>query len=265
MQERDDRKRRFFRVRVGILLSILFVVVLWAVSNIRARRARNEWKRTLNVAIIVVRLGPVDEGALRALHARAWALEDTLARELHRYRDTPSKPFAIVVHGPVDALEAAPNDPGDGLADLASFTWKKWRWVRQIDAWGKIDGGAYDSRVYLIVRAPQNDRQRFIEGASEQGGAVGTIEVELALDMVDFALFVSAHELFHTLGAVDKYDETGRVLSPTGLADPDRKVQTKVELMTRGRPLPTGGEKEPESLEELRVNAFTAGEIGWSR
>ena len=37
-------------------------------------------------------------------------------------------------------------------------------------------------------------------------------------DSADFALVVVAHELFHTLGAEDKYDAQGRALVPLGLA-----------------------------------------------
>src|SRR5262245_33616861 len=36
-------KRIFFRVRVAILLAILFGVVLWAAADIRSRRARKNW------------------------------------------------------------------------------------------------------------------------------------------------------------------------------------------------------------------------------
>ena len=61
--------------------------------------------------------------------------------------------------------------------------------------------------------------------------------------MVDFALFVFAHELMHTLGATDKYDGAGAALIPSGLAEPDavpRFPQRFVEVMARNRPVAAG-------------------------
>ena len=95
-----------------------------------------------------------------------------------------------------------------------------------------------------------------------------TVEVQLQATMVDFALIVAAHELFHTLGAQDKYDEFGHVLVPDGLAEPDRTPtfpQLFVEVMARNRPLSPEVEEPPASLHELRVGPATAREIGWLR
>ena len=105
------------------------------------------------------------------------------------------------------------------------------------------------------------------EGQSEQGGRVGIAQCELDDEMADFALFVAAHELFHTLSATDKYDASGRTLIPDGLADPARVPrfpQEYAELMARNRPLDAVNEAPPTSLAELRVGPLTAAEIGWS-
>ncbi|AKV02576.1 hypothetical protein AKJ09_09239 [Labilithrix luteola] len=55
----------FFRIRVGILLTILFFVVLYAVRDFRSRNARKDWKTTLDVAVVLLRAGPVDDDAVR--------------------------------------------------------------------------------------------------------------------------------------------------------------------------------------------------------
>jgi hypothetical protein len=96
---------------------------------------------------------------------------------------------------------------------------------------------------------------------------VGLVEVELDATMVDFALFVAAHELLHTLGATDRYDDAGEPLVPEGLADPDlepRYPQHATEVMARHRAVAPGRSKPPESLDELVVGDTTAREIGWS-
>ncbi|MGZ6091399.1 MAG: hypothetical protein ACXWUG_05215, partial [Polyangiales bacterium] len=86
---------------MGVLLSILVVVVLYALANVRSRRARNEWKRPLNVAFVLVRDGSVDPAAISAMRDRAMVLQEKLAEELRRYRPTPDRPFLFVVKGPI--------------------------------------------------------------------------------------------------------------------------------------------------------------------
>jgi hypothetical protein len=84
--------------------------------------------------------------------------------------------------------------------------------------------------------------------------------------MVDWSLFVASHELFHTLGATDKYDPSGRVQIPVGLAEPDLKPlfpQRYAELMARNRVVSESNSVPPESIDELRVGQTTALEIGW--
>jgi hypothetical protein len=106
-----------------------------------------------------------------------------------------------------------------------------------------------------------------VEGASEQGGRIGIASCDLGDDMADFALFVAAHELFHTLSATDKYDASGHTLVPEGLAEPERAPrfpQRYAELMARNRPLDAEREAPPTSLSELRVGPYTAQEIGWA-
>jgi hypothetical protein len=253
------------KIRISALLAILVVVVLYALANVRSRRARTEWTRPLNVALVLVRDGAVDPAAIAALKARVATLQDRMADELHRYRAAPDRPFLFVAQGPVDLPAPAPKLEGDGVTDLLAHSWKLSRWVAKIDDAAHMRASAYDTAVYVVLR-PAVGTSRFVEGDSEQGGRIGTLEVELDASMVDFALFVTAHELLHTLGALDKYDETGRTKIPEGLADPDAPYpQSFAEVMARGRVIAPGHEEPPDSLELLRVNAATAKEIGWVR
>jgi hypothetical protein len=99
------------------------------------------------------------------------------------------------------------------------------------------------------------------------GARIGVARIELDLGTVDLALFVATHELFHTLGASDRYDETGRTLIPDGLVEPSRVPlypQRYSEVMTRTLVVAPGNERPPESLAELGVGAITARELGWS-
>src|SRR5205814_841443 len=107
------------RVRVAILLFVLFVVVLYAIRDYRSRRARKEWDHTLAVAIVVLRADDVDVRTVDALRMRAPALADRLTGEMRRHRSAPMPPFRFRVLGPVDGAPPAPAPRGDGPVDLA--------------------------------------------------------------------------------------------------------------------------------------------------
>jgi hypothetical protein len=261
------RTRTFFRARMTVLLVVLAGVLLYAWKDISGRRARNDWERTLQVGLVIVRLGPVDDASIGALRDRVRALEDVLAAESARYRGPGSaRPIEVVVFGPVDVAEPPPAPAGDGLLDLARYAYAKSRYTARIDEAAGVVARALDSRIYLLARPGNARGTNFVEGVSEEGGRSGFVEVDLEKTMVDFALFVFAHELCHTLGATDKYDESGATMIPEGLAEPDanpRFPQRFVEVMARGRPLGPGRERAPDGLDELRVGPMTAREIGW--
>lgn len=266
---RPEPSRIFYRMRVALLLVVLAGVLLYAWKDVSRRRARNDWKRTLTVGLVVARRGPVDEGAIADLRSRALALEDLLAEEFVRHHGPGGpRPVKILIFGPVDVAAPPPPAPaGDGLVDLARYAWEKSRYSARIDEAAGIEARGLDSRVYLVTRPGHARGRNFVEGLSEQGGRAGFVEVDLDPSMVDFALFVFAHELLHTLGATDKYDATGITKIPEGLAEPDAVPlypQRFAEVMARMRPVKPGVEEPPASLDELRVGSATAREIGWA-
>ena len=137
--------------------------------------------------------------------------------------------------------------------------------ARDIDARAGVGLERLDARIYLIMK-PAEHGLGFVEGESEYGGRIGVARADINPEMLDFALFVAAHELMHTLGASDKYDDAGRAIFPGGFAQPDRLPrypQPGAEVMARNVPLAPGSERPPNVLEELFVGDATASEIGW--
>jgi hypothetical protein len=234
----------------------------------RARRQRNAWERPLQVGLIVLQMGPVSEDAVFELRTRVEELQDHLHDEFERYRPGSPPPFQFSVYGALEITTPPPAPYGDGFFALAQFAWDQWRYLSDVDERAGVPRSELDSRIYIVARPANEGDLQFVEGQSQQDGRVGVVEVQLQATMVDFALIVAAHELFHTLGAQDKYDEFGHVLVPDGLAEPDRTPtfpQLFVEVMARNRPLSPEVEEPPASLHELRVGPATAREIGWLR
>lgn len=264
-----QRSRRFFWIRVSVLLAILFGVSLYAIRDYRSRHGRKDWNRTLEISFVVVRAGPVSADALEALKQRVPALEAQLATQMQRYRKSALPPVHVTIRGPVDGAPPAPN-PGDGLAEALKYQWRLWRWTKAVDSLADYDASSADSRIYLVVKPPASPVEgrivRQIEGASEKDGRVGVVSVDLDAAMADFALFVATHELLHTLGATDKYTQDGAIMVPSGLPEPGAfplYPQRFAEVMARHRAVDATTTKPPRDLGELAVGAETAREIGW--
>lgn len=251
-------------VRVAVLASVLVVVVLYALNDVLKRRDRAEWKRTLDVAFVLVTEGNADAAALDDVRRRVPALASRLRDQFTRYRPGAPAPFAFTLYGPVARQVALPEAPGDGVVAAMRHAFALWRFTRDIDGRATLPSRGFDARLYVVVRPPSD--RALVEGVSEHGGHIGVASTELDESTVDLALFVAAHELFHVVGANDRYAADGSTLFPDGLAEPDlvpQFPQRYAEVMARNRPLSATEEVRPSSLDELWVGATTASEIGW--
>ena len=254
------------RIRLWVLVGSLGATIAWAAHDYRSRRARTEWQQPVQVAVALVQLGDVDSRAVAGLRARFPALEARLTSEFQRYGGRLSHPIAFTLFGPVVVDRAPPADPDGSYLSLIGHAYEQWRWTHAVDVGSALPSANFDSRIYVLVKAPRETTRSWVEGSSELGGRVGVARIELAPFSVDLALFVVAHEFFHTLGASDKYDATGRALIPDGLVEPTRVPlypQRYAEVMTRNLVLAPGNERPPQSLAELGVGALTAEELGW--
>jgi hypothetical protein len=253
-------------IRIGVLLAVLAVVLVHAARDVLARRSRNEWRRTLDVALVVVTEPGTDSAAIAELRSRTSELARRLTAEFRHYRPDGPPPFAFVHYGPVPLDHAVPVVDGDGLGAAARYAWDLHGFTRDTDVRAGVPSGGFDARLYLVVRPPSE--RGVVEGAGEHGGRVGIARADLTHRTLDLALFVAAHELFHTLGATDHYGPDGRALVPEGLAEPEltpQFPQRKAELMARNRPVSAREERRPESLDELGVGPSTAREVGWTK
>jgi hypothetical protein len=268
VSEERPRSSTFFRIRVGVLLFVLFVVVLYAIRDVRSRRQRNEWDHTLTVAVVLLRQGAVSPEAIVALKRRRADVEGRLTEEMRRYRPAGPVPFTFALFGPVDVTAPPPQPASDGVVDIVRHVHEQWRYLRDVDRTAGLSARDFDTRIYVTLKPGEAGETSFVEGLSEAGGRIGTVGVDLDTAMVDVAWFVTVHELFHTLGATDRYDATGRTVLPDGLADPAQSPlypQRFTEIMARNRPLSLAAETPPDSIDEIAVGAKTAKEIGWVR
>jgi hypothetical protein len=258
-------RRLFYRVRVAVLLVVLAIVLLYAARDYWARHARRNWQRPLDIALILLERGPLDPVALAAFEARIPELERALEAEFRRYGGN-FRPFRFRRFGPVPESIPPPSaDAAPGLLEPLRISYELFGFARKSDEAVGLDG-SHDGKIYVVLSEPVSSRRALVEGLGQDGGRIAVTHIELSEDSVDFGLFVISHELFHLLGASDRYAADGMAVVPDGLGEPEREPlypQQTAEVMARGRVIEPGLEVPAGDLSELRVGMKTAVEIGW--
>jgi len=145
--------RTFFHMRVAALLACSPGCLLYAGKDVLQRRARNEWNRTLEVGLVVVRLGPVDGSAIDALRERVRTLEDILAAEAARYRGPEARVLSRSRCSARGRHPAAADAGGDGVIDLAAYAYAKFRYAASIDEAGGVSAGSTPGSTSWLARA----------------------------------------------------------------------------------------------------------------
>jgi hypothetical protein len=258
--------RRFYYVRVSVLSLVLVGLLVYAALDRARRSARRDWQRPLSVALILLQEGDVDPAALQLLQLRVESLEEVLEAEFARYGGG-FRPIVFRQFGPIPMASPVP------VASTEPSLWQSLRlslalgsFARSNDRAAGLERDDFDGKIYLRLSTPRSQRHSLVEGLGEDGGRIAVTSLELREDSADFGLFVVAHELFHLLGATDRYGPDGSAALPDGLGDPGlmpRYPQQRAEVMARGRVIEPGVEEPPAQLGELSVGALTALEIGW--
>jgi hypothetical protein len=163
--------------------------------------------------------------------------------------------------------EAVPFPPNSKeWIDRAAHAFALWKFLRGVNQRAGLNAREFDARIYVALNASDNAGLRWVEGVGEQGGEVGLVRATLDDDNLTLALCATAHELFHTLGATDKYDADGHADAPRGLVEPQRAPpypQSRAEIMVGEVPLGPSSGRLPSTLDDVAVGPATAAELNW--
>ena len=248
------------RIRIGILLVVLFVVAAGA-WNDRTRTTR--WEEPLWVGIFPVNGDGRDETGryIAALdQARFAAIEQFFAAEAAEFGIGLERPMKMVLYPPL--AEPPPRlAPGTGLPGRIWWSLGL-RWY----TWRQAGGTPADIRLFVLYHDPAGT-DAVGHSLGLQAGLLGIVNAWATPRQDGPNNVVIAHELLHTLGATDKYDPaTNLPLFPQGYAEPDatpRHPQTLAEIMGGRIPLAPDEAVMPGSLYEVIVGPETASEIRW--
>jgi hypothetical protein len=250
------------KFRIFILLYVLLMVALSAwLSESRS----TDWNEPLVVAIYPIN-GDGREATtkyIKSLDQDAFTgIEEFFSREANRYQLAIKKPVDIDLTKEIKELP--PTPPGNNASVLSIMAWslkmRYWSW--------SIDNYDYpkDIQMFIIYHDPKQSR-KLAHSLGLQKGLIGVVNAFADKKMTEDNNVVIAHEIFHTVGASDKYDpKTNHPLFPIGFAEPDKVPsypQDKAEIMAGRIPISESELKAPRSLKKVLVGDATATEIRW--
>lgn len=249
-------------------MRILFLLVLLALAGGMTyweRLVVAQWSRPLEVVIYPVNgdgaeatrdyLARLDDGRFQAIRA-------FLEKQSERYAGK-QRPVAALRLGRVVG-EMPPAPPPAARSALDSLLWSlelRYYAFRQMPFFGSL------GRIRLFVVYHEGEEGKPLQHSlGLRKGLIGVVHA-FALQSQDAENnLIITHELLHTLGASDKYDEHGMPLYPEGFADPGeepRYPQKVAEIMAGRIAVSPQSSIMPESLDACVVGYRTAYEINW--
>ncbi|HEY8537750.1 MAG TPA: hypothetical protein VIL28_02720 [Steroidobacteraceae bacterium] len=255
----------FKRLRILILLLILLFVAL---NTYFDRVYTTDWDRPLYVTLFPINGdgSPTSERYIAAsANADFSTLESFFERQARRYGVELEHPVRFA-RGP-QIREIPPMlAPDTGLLGTMWWSLRTRYWAWRVADHG--DAPKPDIELFVLYYDPATS-PALPHSVGLQKGLFGIVHAFADRTMEGSNDIVIAHELLHTLGAIDKYAPgTNQPLDPIGLADPEREPlypQTYAELMAGRIAISEASSEIPESLHEVVIGPLTASEIGWMR
>jgi hypothetical protein len=199
-------------------------------------------------------------------------LESERFAALEKFFEAEAKHHGLAMERPIQFTSAPQlRDLPPALdRDAKVFSIMSWSLRMRYWAWRspELPGPAPDIKLFVVYHDPTLS-PTLAHSLGMQKGLYGVVNVFADRGMNGSNDVITAHELLHTLGAVDKYDpQNSQPLHPVGYAEPTKEPllpQTHAELMAGRIPVSATDSVTPESLRQVLVGSLTATEIGWSK
>ena len=252
------------RLRILVLLLILLIVAL---NTYFDRVYSTDWNIPLRVTIYPINA----DGSAQADRYIATLRGDRF-QTLESFFDSEARHYGLDLERPI-RFTAAPqlrDLPPTLDRDANVLSIMGWSLRMRYWAWRTPDlpGPAPDVKLFVLYHDP-NRSPTLAHSVGMQKGLYAVVNVFADSSMAGSNDVITAHELLHTLGAIDKYDpRNSQPLYPIGYAEPDLKPllpQTAAELMGGRIPISATESVIPESLGQVVVGTLTAEEIGWMK
>ncbi len=253
----------FRNLRILLLLILLATVAIYTKGQ---RLGSTAWLDPLPVAIFPIN-GDGDQktaGYIAGLRDADFApIDKFTAKQGEKYGLITPHPTRTRLGPEVSVHPPAPPPAGSNVLSTMLWSLKLRYW-----AWRNTpDDESNKNRVRIFVLYHQGDDGRALDHSlGMQKGLLGVVHAFAEPKQNAQNNLVIAHELLHTVGALDKYDAGGQPVYPRGYAHPDRKPlypQHRAEIMAGRVPLSPTQSKMAYSLRSTVVGKETAREIAW--
>lgn len=252
---------KFATVRVTLLLTFLLVVGL---TSAHQHVYSRNWNQTLEVLVY-----PINGDGHLATSRYIESLNDKTFTVIDRWGEREAKrhdlnlpqPFHVRRGAQILSLPPAfPDNANTVDVLLWGLRFRYWAWRNTPD-----EGSLTRVRMFVVYQTGEDNRA-LQHSLGMQKGLMGLVYAYSLDKQTAQNNIVIAHELLHTVGAIDKYDGVGGPLLPVGFANPNRTPlypQRNAEIMAGKIPTSPGRSYMAESLRSVIVNPYTATEINW--
>ena len=254
----------FKNVRIVILLSLLALAAIYTQDQ---RLNTTSWYQPIEVTIFPINGdgNAKTEQYIQQLSTENFqGIDQFFIREAKRYHLIVDKPVFSILGETIN--RQPPTPPKDRSAILKIMIWSM-----QLRYWAYVntpDDKSNKNRIRLYVLYHQgSENQALQHSLGLQKGLIGIIHAYADKAHNSQNVLVMTHEIFHTVGASDKYYyENNQPIYPLGYAYPEQKPlypQRFAEIMAGRIPLSQTESSMPKDLRFCRVGESTAKEINW--
>ena len=252
----------FKTIRITLLLLVLaYIGIDTFLSNERA----TEWKRSLRIVIYPINADGSEQTAeyinqLQGSHFES--INTLLESQSKKYNRDLIEPLRISLAPELKSLPPKIPATRNGL-DVLWWSIKLRFWAWKNDSYS---GPKAQVKAYALYYDPETHKAL--------KHSTGLKKAKLAINYLFSSTkqteqnnVVLLHEIFHTLGATDKYDlSNGNPIFPDGFADSSQNPlfpQNKAEIMGGRIAISDSTANIPQSLKSVVIGQKTAQEIGW--
>ena len=262
-------RKKYYRERILALLGILLLVSLWRFVVMSDESRPVDWSYKHDVLVCTLVAAGADVKPLEsALDSAPESLGNWMAEQRDTWGQGDGQPIRFAFARPVEVDGVPPRLPPPDASWLTRLRGTR-AFLRWFTSKSELfpEPGPDGTRLYLLLHAASEaDRFDDVHSVATRRGKLAIVFAPDDPEQWGNTEALIAHEVLHTVGALDHREADGTIAHPAGYADPTASPlfpQEQAEVMALGIPVSPTKELRVTALEEVVVGRATAGEIGW--
>lgn len=254
----------FKNLRIVILLLILAASAIYTKEQ---RLNTTSWYKPIEVSIFPINGdGDIEtDSYIQQLNIKDFQdIDAFFARNAEQYQLITPQPINTSLGSTITSHPPVPPTKGSSILSVMLWSLKLRYWAYKNTPDNKSNTNRI--RLYVLYHQAQENGHALAHSLGLQKGLIGIINAYATPKQNKQNVIVMAHEILHTVGASDKYDNNNQPIYPIGYAKPQQiplHPQNLAELMAGRIAISTTQVEAPKSLKQVVVGEVTAREINW--